>query len=443
MDSESEQFRWRNLLEWLEGHGMDVSPSALLVERRQVQGTEYFGLFAKKTLSPKTVLFTVPKSALLNIRTLSPHYNAVELSASQLISLHLLIHRPLEGQESLDPLMGPYISTLPRDFDYHPLSWMVKKNESFVKLLPPSVIRALHDISSKFNGDLAAICSFVREHPATLRATAKPPGDFVPDNEELVLDYLWAWLNVNTRCIYYQVKNYTADPDNITLCPILDFANHTSNLPCMNPPSASNGSLRRDFSLLSPSDTCINANSELYLKYGAHCNRVLFVEYGFVLTADSIPKNQQVLEVNIDDIVEGLIEEKGEAGAWMKEVLESENYWGDWTMHSTSESAFPSYRLITALRLFALVLSTPSSFLSEETLRPWKDVILGRQEDLSEDQEIAWRNVLRRICVVIVERASRALDSIDKGHESIVTLWDEERYVAERILDLIENGEVF
>lgn len=181
--------------------------------------------------------------------------------------------------------------------------------------------------------------------------------DFVEDNEELVLDYLWAWLNgqshfshrssidgvslecqVNTRCIYYQIKNSPADPDNITLCPILDFANHTLSHPtCVVPPPSTSPSgprsLRRDLSLLSPADTCIDEDSELFLKYGAHCNRVLFVEYGFVLpilnaSDELIPESQHVLEVNVDDIVEGLFKREGEAGVWMKEVLELENYWG-------------------------------------------------------------------------------------------------------------------
>lgn len=90
----------------------------------------------------------------------------------------------------------------------------------------------------------------------------------------------------------------------------------------------------------------------------------------------------------------------------------------------------------------SIVGSTPRNSLSkEETLRPWKDIILGRREELSKDLELAWRDVLRRICVTIVDRTSRALlDTVVRGDENLVTLWKEERCVAECIYNLIESG---
>lgn len=83
----------------------------------------------------------------------------------------------------------------------------------------------------------------------------------------------------------------------------------------------------RDFTLVSSASTSVDADSELFLKYGDHCNRVLYIEYGFVLPLDDDPGSKRVYEVNVDDIVEGLFMEKGEVGMWMKEVLVLENYW--------------------------------------------------------------------------------------------------------------------
>ncbi|KAJ3814270.1 SET domain-containing protein [Lentinula aff. lateritia] len=436
--------KWRNLLSWLNDHGMDTSEHFLLVERRLTY-PEHYGLYAKKALSLKTMLFTIPRTALLNRKTLSSYYGIAtkSLSAMQMISLHLLLHRPLSGRESLDPLFGPYISTLPQNFDYHPLSWTIKRNIGpSLDILPPDAFWALQDLSSKFRNDLAAVSSFI------LEATSKAPSEFVEDNESLVHDYLWAWLNVNTRCVYYQIKNSPSDPDNITLCPILDFANHSSHLPCMTPPSPGDGNLRsnlyRDFSLLSPSDSSVDADSELHLQYGAHCNRVLFIEYGFVLSLNSIPEDQRTLEVNVDDIVEALVVEKGETGVWMKSVLILDNYWRDWTMHYASGSAFPSYRLVIALRLISVFPSGPLPSSSEEMLRPWKNVVLGNCDKLSSNLENAWRNILRNVCITVIERASTALVTPEvKVHDCVVALWAEERFVAERILDLIKNGEIF
>jgi hypothetical protein len=122
-------------------------------------GTAYYGLFARRSCEPSTILFTVPK--LLNSKTLSPHYlpAAKKLTAVQLISLHLLLHQPAAAKGSPDPLFGPYISILPRNFDYHPLSKLVKKDTS--PLLPPSTSKAVQEISTRFHNDLATICSFV------------------------------------------------------------------------------------------------------------------------------------------------------------------------------------------------------------------------------------------------------------------------------------------
>ncbi|KAJ3936859.1 MAG: hypothetical protein NXY57DRAFT_82908 [Lentinula lateritia] len=444
--------KWRNLLSWLHDHGMDTSDNSLLVERRLTYpGTEHYGLYAKKALSPKTTLFTIPRTALLNRKTLSSYYGiaAKSLSAMQMISLHLLLHRPLPDRESLDPLFGPYISTLPQNFDYHPLSWTTKRNIGpSLDILPPDAFWALQDLSSKFRNDLAAVSSFVHDHAHILEAASKAPSEFMEDNESLVHDYLWAWLNVNTRCIFHQIKNSPSDPDNITLCPILDFANHSSHLPGMNPPSPGNGNLRsnlyRDFSLLSPSDSSVDADSELHLQYGAHCNRVLFIEYGFVLSADSIPEDQRTLEVNVDDIVEALVVEKGETGVWIKSVLVSDSYWRDWTMHYASGSAFPSYRLVIALRLISIFPSGPLPSSSEAMLRPWKNVVLGHCDKLSSNLEEAWCNILRNVCTTVIERASTALVTPEvQVHDCIVALWTEERFVAERLSDLIENGEIF
>ncbi|KAJ3779332.1 SET domain-containing protein [Lentinula raphanica] len=429
--------RWRNLLSWLEDHGMDTGERSLHVQRRQIyegRCTNYYGLFTTKTVLPSTKLFNIPKTALMNIKTLSSHYGSAmkSLSATQLIFLHLLLHRPRPDEDSLEPLFGPYISTLPRNFDYHPLSWITKSiNTELLELLPPSTKQALHDLSSKFQNDLATVSASLEW------------------DESLKDDYLWAWLNVNTRCVYYQVKNPSSHPDNITLCPILDFANHSSHLPCMESPFSGKPNLRpdlfRDFSLISPSQTSVDTDTELYLEYGAHCNRVLFVEYGFVLPIDSIPETHRALEVNVDDIVDAFLVDKGETGSWLKEILTLENYWRDWTMHYASGSVFPSYRLVTALRLLAIfpsgsLLPTASS---EDLLRPWKDVVLGKRETLANKYEDIFRSILRDVCTTVIERATKALQRCKlKEQESIMVLWLEERYVAERMLDLIESGEV-
>lgn len=121
-----------------------------------------YGLFALATIPPSTPLFAIPASALLNVATLSPHYPlARKMTAVQLISLHLLLHRPEEHLDSLDPLFGPYISILPRNFDSHPLTWYWKRDKSLtieptedlLGDLPISVMHGLDDLAVRFYAD--------------------------------------------------------------------------------------------------------------------------------------------------------------------------------------------------------------------------------------------------------------------------------------------------
>lgn len=95
-------------------------------------------------------------------------YPETELSAVQLISLHLCLHRPQGDGESADALFGPYIDVLPREFDSHPLTWSVerrvlaKDNRDLVKynlldLLPPSADSALRQIEQRFWDDWKAV----------------------------------------------------------------------------------------------------------------------------------------------------------------------------------------------------------------------------------------------------------------------------------------------
>lgn len=78
------------------------------------------------------------------------------------------------------------------------------------------------------------------------------------------------------------------------------------------------------FTLLSPS-TQIEAGDELYLTYGAHANRTLFVEYGFVVPC--APDDARA-EVDVQDIVDRLFADTGDDGSTKKEMLQDAGYWG-------------------------------------------------------------------------------------------------------------------
>ena len=181
--------QWSALLLWLSTHGMVADSSA--VESRSSPGKcfEYkfvnwnqtycktgagYGLFATRTIEPSTPLFSIPAKALMNTLTLGPHYppSNPTLSCTQIVSLHLLLHRPLDNQSDFsDPLFGPYISVLPREFDPHPLTWLWKEDNygsaavpletQLLNALPPSILAKLNKIFGLFKGDWIRIQDYL------------------------------------------------------------------------------------------------------------------------------------------------------------------------------------------------------------------------------------------------------------------------------------------
>jgi len=104
---------------------------------------------------------------MLNVATLSQHYPSYPmLTATQLISLHLFLYRPMNLRDSLDPLFGPYISTLPSNFDFHPLTWFCHdkgcgSETQLLSTLPPSVMHSLTQLADRFYADWKTICQYL------------------------------------------------------------------------------------------------------------------------------------------------------------------------------------------------------------------------------------------------------------------------------------------
>ncbi|KAF8894597.1 hypothetical protein BD779DRAFT_1669078 [Infundibulicybe gibba] len=360
--------QWEHLLSWLKDRGATCTP---LVIAKKVSPHSGYGLFSLCAALPSTPLFAIPAAALLNHDSLSPYYPDahLQLNAFQLVSLHLMLYRPQgDSKCSLDPLFGPYISVLPPNFNLHPLSWFWKDTlglaspaeSRLLRSIPPSVFRSLQDIAKRFQADWIKVLAYMQGCPA-LQGDCKLAIVRVQQHQSVKMesDFLWAWLNVNTRCIYHRLKPLRSDPDNFTLCPILDFANHSSSKP-QTWPKPSNADIwdtsisvkKPKFTLLSPPNVDVQPGEELYLKYGAHSNRFLFIEYGFVNDAQ---RNISDGDVDLQEDILHLFKQRGALGHWMEERLIEEGYWGDWTIHSSPPPAFPSYRLITTLRLYHLL----------------------------------------------------------------------------------------
>ncbi|KAG1789836.1 uncharacterized protein HD556DRAFT_758690 [Suillus plorans] len=461
-------YRWPKLLAWLRTRGMKTGTGDLLVECKETP-TAGNGLFARTLCTPSSLLFAMPPQALMNIRTLKslhPTSGPTPLTATQMISLHLYINRPHGSEDSLDPHYGPYISTLPREFDSHPLTWIVRSKRGLesggvplLKYLPPSVHASLVKLHDRFCQDWDAIRAYL-----TANSYISSKYDAYLDNNDVsTSNYAWAWLNVNTRCIYYRLKASKEDPDNLTLCPILDFANHTPNRLHSMTPAPSEADIwdsapvkQIGFRFLSPADASVQEGEEIFLAYGAHPNRTLFVEYGFV---NESLGNVEITdgEVDVQDVVDSLILDH-KSGVFVKSVLEDEGYWGDWTLYCSAESAQPSWRLITALRLHCLFVS--NNTIHHNAIQSWRDVIAGKREMISDGNELAWKESLITICDTIITKAQAGLDSLENdgaeeyGHsgsdrwlpwmcENIRTLWREELLIAAAVKERTLRGDDF
>lgn len=167
---------------------------------------------------------------------------------------------------------------------------------------------------------------------------------------------MWAWLNgrkarynfrlellsidielVNTRCLY---DDLGLDKDNnMSLCPVFDLANHAWMQPTMEPARAAGSEIWQQRSPGGGGNTdlvCVSCakgiarDQEVTLRYGWHPNRTLFVEYGFTnsITSEELMSGEYPGEVNVQDIVTGLLDCRGEMSSFVKKTLDTEGYWG-------------------------------------------------------------------------------------------------------------------
>ncbi|KAF8503575.1 hypothetical protein F5888DRAFT_1606276, partial [Russula emetica] len=409
-------------------------------------------------------LLTLPSKAKINMKTLGHYPYSKRLTATQLISLHLLLHKPAPGCESDDPHFGPYISILPRDFGSHPLTWVVhrtlgaesREEHTLLRLLPPSVLFDLLLLEGRFWKDWEAVRQYLDDLSDLSSSRLKPRVQ-----SDLILDFVWAWLNVNTRCLYDDLG--LNKDNNISLCPVFDFANHVWMHPTMEPVRAA-GSGILQLGRRSPPDrggstdlVCVSCekgiarDQEVTLSYGWHSNRTLFVEYGFAnaITSEELMSGAYPGEVSVQDIVTTWLDCRGETGSFVKRTLEMEGYWGDWTIHSSPLPTHACFRLITALRLYHSLPASVRVWSEEEMAaasRRWRDTILGHEEEVSEENERACEESVGKICEVVIKRAERGTEAVKEamrtGSEeryrnvlaAIKMLWIEEQAVAKAML---------
>jgi hypothetical protein len=265
----------------------------------------------------------------------------------------------------------------------------------------------------------------------------------------------------------------------LTLGPLVDFANHPASKtsPLLQPPTHTGNPEKPKgkgvnnsevFAFRSPVHT-VPAGEELYLKYGDHSNATLFTEYGFV---DNRDVNDG--EVDVSDVLHGLMDGLGEEGQQFKRFLEDHGcsecvcalalskgvlnrfFGSNMRLYGAPKPAYPSWGLLVALRIICSININRLSTIppEDDSTSRWLQVLSGLY---SEECERHARNKLAWICRTVIARAQernavlgRDLDRQCRSSGSvpwfrwslgcIQKLWEEEEAVARAVLRNVENG---
>ena len=267
------------------------------------------GIIATTRIPAGTTVAFCPRSLLLNVSTVSLFSPSLP-PAPPGMRTHALLAAAIARSHS-DPSnpWARWTPTFPTATDLRglPILWTPKQRAR----LPASARHLLAAMEKRLRGDHTA---------------AQAAGMLSGVSRE---SYTWAWLVVNTRTLFYPAAGAGKKDDRMTLCPYIDYFNHTS-LPT---------ACRAEYSVKGYDVTTtadIAAGEEVFVTYGPHSGDFLLVEYGFV------PQVNASDAVLLDPWLERL---EGVRSA--RAVLEAEGWWGNWVLDGEGWC----YRTEVAVRL--------------------------------------------------------------------------------------------
>lgn len=363
-----------------------------------------FSLKTRNSINKGSLYLRIPHSCLLHCRSLyiTERYSNTllnKLNATQILSIHLSKLKLSDGQFS--QFEQKYLDSLPKDLNFHPLYWDAVSLES----LPNYSQKLINDVKKRYLHDYELFENNFEESGAS---------EYLRREYQSV--FLWSWLIVNTRCLWYPVKDVPKESQ-LALCPYLDLLNHNS--PSPNTENLFNSlpkpQIPREggYELINQSDQIVEKDSEVFFMYGPHSDSSLLAEYGFCLGRE---KNA-FTECNISELVISMI-----TTDWRKEELESNGLWDDYTLHLYPSPAYPSQRTLSALRLICL---------EENQLEEWRKTVRYEQESVSEENEVRMREELVKLCKIVSKRSSEAIKK--SANETIRIMWEAELETANQV----------
>ncbi|KAL9099888.1 MAG: hypothetical protein Q9163_004663 [Psora crenata] len=289
----------QRFMQWAKDRGVTFSG----VCPGQTQGSGV-GIVADRRIEAGEKLVSVPREALFGIQSIPKKFQKRHGD----ITVHGLLASFLAfgGPEKVE--YDSWKSTWPSAQDFKesmPLLWPSVLKGPFTRgandcnsfagytffPLPPAIGGGWTNNHSRSDD-----ASLLRRQEAKLRRDWKIVSATFPNGA--LEDYVYHWLAVNTRCLYYVMPGAKVLPqvdDRIVLCPFIDYFNHQDH-GCIV------ASDERGFTVTS--DRVYDAGEEIFTSYGGHSNDFLLVEYGFFLERnrwDTLPLDHLITQVFIDE----------------------------------------------------------------------------------------------------------------------------------------------
>lgn len=247
-------------------------------------------------------------------------------------------------------LLRSYLKTLPRTYSNMPVCWPEK-------LVPPDLEPSVAAQRKTLDADYKTVTRDLQESSPTLP---------IPSFEL----FKWAWLTVNTRCLYISLTPHAAA--NLTLAPAIDLLNHTDD-----PLKACTmkWDRLRGMSIRTGAAVEYAVGEEVCITYGHHPNAFLLREYGFVLAGNAH---------DCVDISRVLLDAESDA---VRRSLHDLGYDGEYTLAATAPHV--SFRTTVA----AVAISYPNNArLVEQLAQGFADEL----QYASDVQSIVTRAIKRR-----------------------------------------------
>lgn len=284
-----------DLKKWLKRNEFTDDPQLLLKEFNSTGR----GVYCKMNLIEGDILIRVPYNLMITYTTLNAsdlvsilNKSNVKLEMQDMLSLFLSLER-----KKSNSFWKIYIDSLPN----FQLPLCSIDDVKYFDLLPENLRCFTKDWRRRFDNSWKRVCDALK--------SIKNDVDF-----DL---YKWSYTMVNTRAVYVDpdivsnitkrnasdIDRYLIDEPSMALCPFLDMFNHENSAKVdvnLTKESQNDNNWIYTLRTLTP----YKKYNQIFINYGTHSNKKLWLEYGFFL------KNNDLDSINFDlnaDILNVLI----------------------------------------------------------------------------------------------------------------------------------------